>query len=170
MNPLGRISLELANSYVGTGNDPWEGSPFAWILSRTSRQKGKIGEELVASWLTEAGFSVERSPDSEADRLINGKRVEIKLSTLWGNGTYVFQQLRDQNYDVIICIGLSPDAAHAWVMKKSEIPFSELRHQHAGVNGSDTWWLPVNPAKIPEWLMPYGGTLEAARERLAQIL
>lgn len=170
MNPLDRISETLAASYVGNGADPWEGSPFAWILSRTSRQKGKIGEELVAAWLTEAGFSVERSPDSEADRIVNGKRVEIKLSTLWGNGSYVFQQLRNQNYDAIICIGLSPDAAHAWVMRKSEIPFDTLRHQHAGASGSDTWWLPVKPDFVPEWLAPYGGTLEEARERLSQIL
>lgn len=170
MNPLARISEELAAQYVGSGTDPWEGSPFAWILSRTSRQKGKIGEELVSAWLRDAGFAVERSPDSEADRVINGKRVEIKLSTLWGNGSYVFQQLRDQNYDILICIGLSPHAAHAWVMRKSEIPFDALRHQHAGASGSDTWWLPVVPGNVPEWLAPYGGELEAARERLAQII
>ena len=58
------------------------------------------------------GFDVAKSPDSQADRIIAGARAEIKTSTLWKNGVYMFQQLRDQNYAFVICLGISPLNAH----------------------------------------------------------
>lgn len=99
----------------------WEGSPFGWIKRRPSRQVGAIGEKLVAGWLAAKDFDVVRSPDSEADRLINGHRVEVKFSTLWQNGGCKFQQLWDQNFEFAICLGVSPFAAHCWVLPKAEI-------------------------------------------------
>jgi len=89
------ISQALQLEYQSE-NREWEGSPFAWIKTRPSRQVGAIGERLVAGWLAARGFNVTRSSDSDADRVIEGKRVEIKFSTLWANGGYKFQQLRDQ--------------------------------------------------------------------------
>jgi hypothetical protein len=44
--------------------------------------------------------------------LINGHRVEIKFSTLWQEGIYNFQQIRDQNYEYAVCLGISPFEAH----------------------------------------------------------
>ena len=88
----------LSQEYAAKRRD-WEGSPFGWIREGvSSRQKGTIGEKIVERYLAGKGFDVARSPNSEADRLINGIRAEIKMSTLWENGTYTFQQLRDQNY------------------------------------------------------------------------
>lgn len=111
MNPevgiLAGLSLALQAEYQSE-NDAWDGSPFAWIKTRPSRQIGAIGEKLVAGWLAARGFNVVRSGDSEADRVIEGKRVEIKFSTQWANGGYKFQQLRDQRYDLAICLGVSP--------------------------------------------------------------
>ena len=57
----------------------WAGSPFAWIKSRPSRQRGKIGEQLVAGFFAAKNFDVAKSPDSEADRIIGGVRVEISF-------------------------------------------------------------------------------------------
>jgi len=79
---------------------------------------GVIGEKLVAGWLAAKDCDVMRSPDAEADRIINGKRAEIKFSTLWA-GFYKFQQLRDQNYEFVICLGVSPFDAHCWAIPKS---------------------------------------------------
>jgi hypothetical protein len=71
--------------YEEDGPDPWKDSPFGWIKQRPSRQVGAIGEKLVAAWCAANGFDVVKSPDSEADRIIQGRRVEIKFSTLWKN-------------------------------------------------------------------------------------
>lgn len=115
----------------------WKGSPFAWIRTRQSRQVGKIGEQLVAGYLAAKEFDVVRSPDSDADRIINGVRIEIKFSTLWKAASYKFQQLRDQNYEIAICLGISPFNAHCWVIPKKVIldgceKLEGLSYQHGG--------------------------------------
>lgn len=50
---LASLSGTLAQDYAGEGTDPWEGSPFQWILSESSRRRGAIGEALVAGWCAE---------------------------------------------------------------------------------------------------------------------
>ena len=62
-----------------------------------------------------------RSTDSECDRVIEGLRVEIKGSTRWKTRGFKFQQLRDQRYDVAICLGISPFDAHCWTIPKEVI-------------------------------------------------
>lgn len=153
---------------------PWLESPFGWIKSRPSRQVGAIGERLVAGWLAAKDFNVRRSPDSDADRLIEEARVEIKFSTLWKNGVYKFQQLRDQRYDFAICLGLSPFDAHCWVLSKAEIMYQwreggGIASQHGGAGGSDTAWLTVRPDSPPSWLIGKGGTLAEAAARVAEL-
>ena len=84
-----QISNTLYNEYLEE-NSIWKNSPFAWIKQRPSRTIGAIGEKIIASWLSMHDFSVSRSPDSDADRIVENKRVEIKFSTLWENGSYRF--------------------------------------------------------------------------------
>ena len=144
------ISLALQREYKDE-NRMWEGSPFEWIKYRPSRSIGAIGEKIVASWLALHDFNISRSPDTEADRLIEDKRVEIKFSTLWRNGTYLFEQIRDQNYSIAIFLGVSPNDAHCWVVPKSEIlRLWKVEHrmtpQHGGIRGNDTTWARLSPS------------------------
>lgn len=169
---LAAHSALLLNEYVDPTEDPWAGSPFAWIKTRPSRQVGKIGEQLVAGWAAAKGLDVSRPLSSDADRVINGRSVEIKFSTLWANGGYKFQQIRDQNYDIAFLLGLSPFAASAWVIPKyvlMERPFKPgLTAQHGGMDGTDTAWLAFPATRPPAWLAEYGGTLASAFELLAR--
>ena len=122
---LASIAGTLRDDYMKSAEaDPWSDSPFKWIKTRPSRQVGKIGEQLVAGWCAAKGFDVTKSGDSEADRVIAGKRVEIKFSTLWKSGVFKFQQLRDQNYEYAICLGISPFDAQCWAISKETL----LRH------------------------------------------
>lgn len=75
---LATLSATLEVDYASDSDDPWIGSPFAWILQQPSRTKGAIAEKLVAGWCATKGF-------------------EIKFSTMWKNGIYKFQQIREQN-------------------------------------------------------------------------
>ncbi len=157
---LARVSLGLRGRYKQSRLRQWRGSPFAWILSYSSRQRGKIGEQLISGWCAERGLIVVPSPDSEADRIIEGARIEIKLSTLWQNGSYRLQQIRDQDYRFLLCIGISPFHAHGWIIEKNAIPFDELRHQHGGARGRDTWWIEVKPDSPPAWMDKKGDFTE----------
>ena len=142
----------------------WEGSPFEWILRLPSGSKGRLGKRLIKQWCALKELAVDKSPDSEADMLINGHRVEIKFSTLWQGNTYMFQQIRDQNYDYAIFLGISPFEAHCWVASKPLLKKHVIGHlgQHTGVSGQDTAWFTVNPQEPPKWLEPFGGTLDKA--------
>ena len=151
----------------------WHGSPFAWIKTRPSRQVGVIGEKLVAGWLAARDCDVVRSPDSEADRVINGRRAEIKFSTLWEAGFYKFQQIRDQNYEFAICLGVSPFDAHCWAIPKSILmkrwQRGDIESQHGGRRGSDTAWLTVTIGREQPWLREWGGSLGAGVRKVLAI-
>jgi hypothetical protein len=171
---LAAISAQLEADYT-EGEDAWAGSPFAWIKTRPSRQVGAIGEKLVAGWLAARDFNIARSPDSDADRIVERKRVEIKFSTQWKNGGYKFQQLRDQNYDIAICLGVTPFDAHCWVLPKTAIlhhwhTAGNIASQHGGASGKDTAWIAVDdPYRPAPWMNEYGGRLKAGLECLSRL-
>lgn len=169
---LVHINYMLKSEYL-KNNHQWDDSPFAWIKHRPSRSVGAIGEKMVSMWLTMHDFNVTRTGDSEADRLVEGIRTEIKFSTLWENGSYRFQQIRDQSYDILILLGISPHNAHCWVLEKRQvIDLWKTKHviggQHTGQFGTETAWIGVAP-EVESFLTPYGGSLEIAIERLAQL-
>ncbi len=158
---LAGLAATIAPDYAPKIDDPWLGSPFQWILAVPSRTKGAIGESLVAGWCAAKGFDVVRSPNTQADRIIHGHRIEVKLSTLWKNGGYKFQQIRDQEYDYIFCLGISPFDAHAWLIPKVFLQQHVIGHmgQHTGASGSDTAWLGFGVDKAFDWMAPYGSRL-----------
>ena len=160
--------LASAASYIKTEfvrkSSSWQGSPFEWILSLPSGSKGKLGKRLVYQWCAVKGLSIDGSPDSDADMLVNGHRVEVKFSTLWEANIYKFQQIRDQNYEYAVCLGISPFEAHCWVVSKKILRQYVIGHlgQHTGSAGQETAWFAVNPQSPQGWILPYGGTLEQA--------
>ncbi|HRQ73700.1 MAG TPA: hypothetical protein PLU35_11790 [Phycisphaerales bacterium] len=160
---LAALSGTLAADYA-TPDDPWAGSPFAWIKQQQSRRRGKIGEQLLSGFLAAKGLDVARSPDQEADRLVNGLRVEVKFSTLWESGIYKFQQIRDQNYAMLVCLGVSPFNAHCWVIPKPLLKQHVIGRlgQHTGRRGTDTAWMSFAPGQPYPWMKPCGGRLRDA--------
>lgn len=163
------IASMLQGDY--TDDNQWAGSPFAWIKQRPSRQVGKIGEQLVSGWCAAKGLSVGPSGDTEADRVIQDKRVEIKFSTLWKSGLFKFQQIRDQDYEVLVCLGLAPFDARCWVIPKTALYDFVIGHtpQHTGAGGTETFWLSSSPESPPSWLEDYGGSLAQAFEVLREM-
>ena len=158
---LAGLATTLEPDYVqDTG--AWEGSPFKWIkTSLPSRTVGAVGEALVAGWAAAKGFDVTKTGDSEADRIINGHRVEIKFSTLWANGGYKFQQIRDQRYDYCFCLGVSPFDAQAWLIPKAVLHEHVIGHmgQHSGASAQDTAWLGFRVGEPYDWMSSHGGRL-----------
>lgn len=162
-NLLSTAAHHIRNDIDSRGSQ-WKDSEFEWIIYLPSGSKGKLGKLLIQQWVALKGLSVEKSPDSEADLLINGHRVEIKFSTLWDKGCYKFQQIRNQNYDFCICLGISPSTAHCWVISKKQLITYVIGHlgQHTGLKGTETAWFPVYPNNPPDWLLSSGGSLDEA--------
>lgn len=159
---MSQISSSLEPHYQPTEDDPWIGSPFEWILKVPSRTKGAIGEKLVEQWALRKGFEVTRTGTSEADRNINGHPIEIKLSTLWANGGFKFQQIRNQAYEHCFCIGISPFEVNAWLLPKELLLEKVIGHmgQHTGAAGADTAWLNFDKSEPYSWMKPYGDSLD----------
>ena len=161
--------IAKAAERVAPKPDPvWAKSPFGWLLTLPSRSKGAFGEKLVQEIFRLDGFDVKRpAAGSDHDRVINGHRIEIKLSTLWAeNKHYKFQQIRDQEYDFLLFLGLSPESAHCWLVPKKEVYDGRVgvSHQHGGKAGRDTLWLAFPATKPPAWLKRFGGTIEQAQK------
>ncbi len=147
------VSKEYAANLEG-----WTGSPFLWILTLPSRAKGAAAEKIIDSWLTDNGFRVQRATHSGCDRIVNGINLEIKFSTLWKSGGYKFQQLRNQDYEFVFCLGISPEQVHAWLVPKA-VAWEHAIPQHGGSVGTDTKWLGFQADNPPHWMSEYGGSL-----------
>lgn len=157
---LSAIATDLRGEQAGPEVSPWTGSPFEWFLQLPPATKGRIGKELIKRMLIARGMTTSRPHGSEADLMVNGRRVELKLSTLWKTRVYKFQQLRDQDYEYVICLGLSPFSAHWWVFPK-QVGLANTLGQHGGPQGS-VKWLVLNPSSPPAWLENYGNSFRRA--------
>lgn len=127
---------------------------------------------MVRDWAVANGYRTGMASDSDHDLTIEGKRVEVKFSTLWDCGLYRFQQLRDQGYDFTVCLGVSPNSAHCWVIPKSDLmrmwrQTGEIRGQHGGGDASAVGWFSVKPLDPPPWTKQYGGSIDEATVSLA---
>ncbi len=165
---LAGIAGTLAADYPPSATDPWEDSPFSWIKPEPAARKGKICEQLLEDYCVAKGLDVTPRPDKEADRVIEGHRVEIKSSMSWEAGIYKFQQIRDQDYEFVVCLGLSPFDAHCWVIPKSVV-MKNATGQHGGQAATETREFSFPAESPPDWLAPYGGSLGAAYARLNEL-
>lgn len=148
-------------------SDMWKNSPMEWITLLPARSKGKLARRLISSWLSSKGIKFERLQDTSETIIINKVSFAIKFSTLWKNGIYQFQQIKKNGPEYIICFGISPFAAHCWVITKIDAILNG-NEQHKGASDSE-YWLAVNPDEVPNWLQPYGGKLENALQIIKSV-
>lgn len=134
-------ALKWANNYNSSHlvnnqkqEDPYANSPFLGLKSLSSRTKGAIFEKIVEEKLIEEGYCVASPKSSEYDRLVNGKRVEIKGSFLWGTSSYFkWQQLRpEQSYDYAIFLAVYPDRIDFFGATKKDIDSYVLQKDSCG--------------------------------------
>lgn len=121
--------------------NPWEGTPFEKYYQTGAKQKGALGELIVASFLKDRGFLVEKSTDLGHDRTINGWKTEIKFSCATKRNfdfLFTFNHISFcKDWDRIIFCGINGDleAKIVWFSKEDmRILLQEglLKHQQAG--------------------------------------
>jgi hypothetical protein len=127
----------------------WKNSIFEFFHKIPSpRSKGSQGEKLVEQFMTELGHSVSKPESSDHDRIISNYKTEIKVSTSWDNteNKFTWQQIRDQDYERIIFVGINPNNIEIFWATKSDLKkniFGKDKYrQHGGKKGKqDLYWL-----------------------------
>ena len=94
------------------------------------------------------GYKVTKPKNTDHDRIIDGYKTEIKLSTTWNEvlSNWTWQQIRDQDYERLIFVGINPDSISIWWATKSDIKEFILGRdscrQHAGKDGGqELYWI-----------------------------
>ena len=138
----------------------WDGSMFeSYALIRSPKSRGAAGEKLVSDVMEQLGSKVERSGTSQFDRIIDGHRTEIKVSTAWDctPDKFRWSQIRNQPYDRILFCGVNPNTAKlAWATKQDLIDniFNDNFRQHAGKDGGlDIFWV-AGSIEDFDWMRP----------------
>ena len=132
----------------------WENSPFEWLRYFTPHQKEKVGKELILSWLESEGVMLKQEKNLE----LNGQNISFRFSTLFTDEKYEFKDILKDDYDYLLCFGISPYSAHAWVFKRENLSI------HIKEN-----LISINPENPPTWLDKEEGSLESAIENLRKI-
>ena len=153
------------------GIDFWEGSSYESFYTMSSpKAKGSRGERLAAEVMESLGHNILRkksgklarlSGNSDHDIVVNGHRVEVKLSLTWGTeyDKFTWQQIRSlQEYDRIIFVGINPDEVKMWWATKEDLEnnvFGDAAfRQHGGKKGNqELYWIRDG---IPSWFRSVG--------------
>ena len=102
----------------------WIDKPCYSVKILGNSSKGDLAEEFIVQYCRELGFQVEdkKTRLGDYDKIIEGKKFEIKMATEDLTGNFQFNHLRyDYKYDGVICIGVSPDSILFEIYSKSEI-------------------------------------------------
>jgi hypothetical protein len=156
---LQRITDGLIADYPA--NSEWIDSPFNWIRGLPPASKGAIGRDIGSGLLQAYGFT----PGAYRYELrVNGQGVKVKVGMKWEGDIVKFQNVRDTNFGHVLCIALYPKKAYAWLIPKAEIWLNQaVRNDRPGVTrqhkGADAW-ISIDRKNVPQWLKPYGGTIE----------
>ena len=157
--PTALVSAAAAAAFQYVDTDEWHDSPFAKIRNLPAASRGKAAVSMVENLLHQTGFRVAPRRSSGHDCLVEGRTVRVKLSTLWRSGLYTFQQIRNEDYEIMFLLGLSPQEGHAWVVSRAVA---------LSLAGHPTAWIAFPPHDPPEPLLSAGGSLSALAPALLQ--
>ena len=102
----------------GTEQDAWRKSKFYAWQSQGNKQKGITGENMIAEYLTDAGYINDKQGGGSAsyDLCFNGVKIEVKTSfAMKDKGTIVADKFKwqhvgiDKDFDYIVFLGINAE-------------------------------------------------------------
>lgn len=149
----------------------WRGSPFEWLQRAPNAAKHAYCKQLVTQWLEQhVGCKVEPETRRASYLKVGRFSVSLKTSFLWAEEeAYMFQQIRKEDYDRLLCFGIAPTTAHLWFIPRDELHLFQTA-QHANASGVANYLLRVNPTAPSRWLWPYGGEAAEGLHAIATAL
>ena len=128
---------------------------------------------MVGSYLETQGVEVCSSKQARKEKLVDttiklsdydlylksmGLRAEVKTSTMWGEGAnFTFQQIRDQEYDIIIFQFILPNEEILfYCTKEAAVNFIMIdgHGQHGGGDATETYWITFDLEHVPNYIIP----------------
>ena len=124
------------------------------------RSRGAVGESIASQILTDYGFIVAHS--KESDRVVNGFGIEIKFATESAlNGDFTFNQLRSRKCDeFVLCVGMGSHAPYLWLFRNNSQLRESVDYQH---DGKKTWIFKIDPNNPQQWVKDLELPLEVLR-------
>ena len=163
----------LENFKEVVNRDPYRGSQNEWFRILSSRRKGKAGELMVGAALESEGIDVWSSKQARKGKLVDksvklsdydlylktlGLRSEVKTSTMWGEGkNFTFQQIRNQEYDIIIFQFVLPNEVKLFYCTKEDAVnyiMIDGHGQHGGGKATETFWITFDLDNVPNYIIP----------------
>ena len=141
----------------------WAGSQLAWTRSLAAGTKGKLGRQLVIELCRDEGLT---AIQRRFLVYVENKAVSVKCSVLGLEGNYFFENVKEDGYQFLFCLGISPHDVHAWVIPSEKL--QEAKHQH----GKADQWMIVAPNNPPELFRECGpsGEIDEALKALRRHL
>jgi hypothetical protein len=152
----------------------WDGSTYEFVKQiSSSKGKGVYGEKAVGALLKDMfNFEILSRNTSDQDLVIKYKKkivsAEVKLSTAWGEkeDNFCFQQVRMQEYDVLIMIGFNPNDYKMYWCTKADLEANVFGRnnyrQHGGKKGDENvyWLRKIEPwfkdiSKLPKYISKF---------------
>jgi hypothetical protein len=85
-------------------------------------------------------------------------RAEVKTSTMWGEGkNFTFQQIRNQDYDIIIFQFILPNEVKLYYCTKEDAVSNIMvdgHGQHGGGDATETFWITFDLDNVPTYIIP----------------
>jgi hypothetical protein len=163
----------LENFKEVVSRDPYRGSQNDWFKILSSKRKGKAGELMVGAALEREGVDVWSSKQARKGKLVDTSvklsdydlylktlelRAEVKTSTMWGEGkNFTFQQIRNQEYDIIIFQFVLPNEVKLFYCTKEDAVnyiMIDGHGQHGGGKATETFWITFDLDNVPNYIIP----------------
>lgn len=149
----------IANTFSGDYHpDPnWNGATFEWLKKNTSSNgTSKAGAKCLFEFLCDNGFNVKQGGGSKALLYVENHSIIVRVATINTGGTFIFNQLRDNDAKLVFCVGVSYEDVYMWVAANHEVQLlSDQQHSE------DMRWEHFTPGRAPHSAFkPTDGSIE----------
>jgi len=140
---------------VQFATDPeWVGSRYEWVRALAPARRPPVGWAIISHWAQTVGIPV--SGKWSHGRVLAGLKTQLKLSTRWDDGDFVFQLPVSDEASVVLLLGIEPNGLSLWPVTPN------ILAANASQTTNTTSWVRFPASTPPVWLSAQGSGLRDA--------
>lgn len=129
------------------------------MRQRSPALPGRIAQTVLLRWIDGAGVACDRANGVDGDLWIAGTLCELKSATEQDDGMLQFNQLRRQEYELVVFLAWSPTDVRCWVARRDDA-LAAARPQHSPRDEPNTWTVAWSMRSGPDWTLNPSGDLD----------